>query len=254
MTKVGWVLFSVAALATAASPADPPRFEVASVKLTPQSAIQTGYGNEHILARPGSLIMRNVRLRACIKWAYDVKDYQISAPSWMGSPGWLGADLARFEISAKATPETSVAELRRMLQTLLAERFKLEFHRQSKETNTFAMTVAKNSLLHPSDDQEGESEAAPPRGGPGIILKNTTMAQFAELISGPLRVPVIDLTRIQGRFDINLDMSAYVESRGEDPFVLIKAIQDQLGLKIEKQKIPLETLIIDRAEKLPSEN
>jgi hypothetical protein len=75
------VLFAIAASAQS--------FDVASVKLT--TNIRPGYGNEHILARPGSLSMSNVRLRAMIKWAYDVKDYQVSGPSWLGPPGWLAA-------------------------------------------------------------------------------------------------------------------------------------------------------------------
>src|SRR5947207_2069945 len=96
--------------------ADSPRFEVASVK--PTANVQSGFGKEQIVVQPGSVIMRNVRLRAVIKWAYDLKEYQISAPSWMGAPGWMGSEIARFEIAAKAPAGTSTPDLRLMMQAL----------------------------------------------------------------------------------------------------------------------------------------
>jgi uncharacterized protein (TIGR03435 family) len=248
------ILLCAAASATASPPADPPRFEVASVKAT--ANIQTGYGREQIIARPGSLIMHNMRLRACIKWAYDVKEYQIAAPSWMGSPGWMGSELARFEISAKATPDTPVAELKRMLQTLLAERFGMELHRQSKEMPTYAMNVVKSgSSLHPAEDQEAESTAVQPGNGPVMRMRSTTMAQFAEFLAGPLHTPVIDNTGLKGRFDLAVDMSAYkATAQDEEQYLFLKAMQDQLGLKLEKQKSQIEMLIIDHAEKMPTGN
>src|SRR5689334_24963400 len=116
------VLLAFAALAYGAD-----RFDVASVK--PTASIQSGFGKEQIVVQPGSVIMSNIRLRAAIKWAYDLKEYQVSAPAWMGSPGWMGSEIARFEIAAKTAPEASPADLKRMMQALLAERFKLEVHR-----------------------------------------------------------------------------------------------------------------------------
>jgi len=130
-----------AALTAFAIAASAQSFDVASVKLT--TSIRPGYGNEHIVARPGNLTMSNVRLRAMIKWAYDVKDYQISGPSWLGLPGWLGGDLARYEVLAKAPAETPVATLRLMLQKLLADRFKLALHRETREVPAYALTVTK---------------------------------------------------------------------------------------------------------------
>jgi uncharacterized protein (TIGR03435 family) len=250
------ILLSTAALVTAAVPDDPLRFEVASVRLTPRESIRTGYGYERVVARPGSVMMHNLRRRACIKWAYDVKDYQITAPGWMGAPGWLGADLDRFEIAAKASPDTSVVDLKRMMQTLLAERFKLEFHRQPKEFGTLVMTVGKKGLsLQSSKDPEGDSLAvAPPQGSALIILQSTTLSQLADLMSGPLRMPIIDKTGVDGRFDLRIDMAPYMASGGQDPMVLASALEEQLGLKLEKQKTQIEMLIIDHVEKTPTEN
>jgi uncharacterized protein (TIGR03435 family) len=171
------------------------------------------------------------------------------------SEGDLCRDLACFEISAKAAPDTPVAELKRMRQSLLADRFKLELHRQRREIAGFQMTVAKRGAsLRAAEDPEGESTTVAPRGKPAIMLESTTVAQFAELLAGTLRVPVVEATGIQGRYDFNIDLTVYVGSGNEDDCTVVRAIEEQLGLKLEKQEIQMEMLVIDRAEKLPTEN
>jgi uncharacterized protein (TIGR03435 family) len=97
-----------ALLALAATALAQPAFDVASVKEL--ADFIPGTISEKIVANPGSIAMHSVRLRACIKWAYDVNDYQISGPSWMGAPGWGGRDLARYEVQAKAPEGTPVAQ------------------------------------------------------------------------------------------------------------------------------------------------
>src|SRR4051794_39751276 len=132
-------LFTLLIVATAAIAET--YFAVASVKEL--TDFVPGTNSEKIVANPGNLSMRSVRLRACLMWAYEVKDYQIAGPVWMGAPGWGGRDLARFEIDAKAAPGTSIAEMRLMLQRLLAERFKLVLHRETKEMPVFILSVVK---------------------------------------------------------------------------------------------------------------
>ena len=233
-----------AALTAFAITASAQSFDVASVKLT--TSIRPGYGNEHIVARPGNLTMSNVRLRAMIKWAYDVKDYQISGPSWLGLPGWLGGDLARYEVLAKAPAETPVATLRLMLQKLLADRFKLALHRETREVPAYALTVTKLKV-HKSDDAAGESGVAPAAGG--FDLQNTTMEQLADLLSGPLKTPVVDRTGVEGRFDFPIRLE-----KGDPDEAFVSALREQFGLKLEKTKTQLAMLIVDSAEKQPTEN
>jgi len=233
------VLLSAFAIAASAQ-----SFDVASVKLT--ANIRTGYGNEHIVVRPGSLAMSNVRLRAMIKWAYDVKDYQISGPAWLHSPGWLGADVARYEVQAKAPADTPVATLRLMLQKLLEERFKLVSHRETREVPAYALTVTKLKV-HKSEDPEGESGLGP--GTAAINLVNTTMEQLADLLSGPLHTPVVDRTGVEGRFDFPIRLE-----KGDPDEAFIGALREQFGLKMEKTKTQLAMLIVDSAEKQPTEN
>jgi uncharacterized protein (TIGR03435 family) len=130
-----------------------PTFDVASVK--PVMTFKTGTASEKIIAHPGSLTMRDVRLRAIIMWAYTVRDFQISGPAWLGAPGWGGADVPRFEVLAKAPEQTSVPQMRIMLQQLLADRFKLVLHREHKEVPVMLLTATKKpSPLKLSADQE----------------------------------------------------------------------------------------------------
>ena len=107
--------------------------------------------------------MRNVRLTSCIKWAYSVQDYQISGP------GWLNTE--RFDIIAKAEGPAPDNQLRSMLQALLAERFKLALHRQTKELAAYALTIGKNGhKLHPSESDGPTS--LKPNGRLGATAKN----------------------------------------------------------------------------------
>src|SRR5215469_5891906 len=112
------------------------RFEVASVRASQfQSGDGEGNGHESIQISPDGLTMRNVTLRSCISWAYSVQDSQIT--------GALGPD--RFDITAKAATPTSAAIMRSMLGTLLADRFKLELHRDTKELSSLVLVVAKEA-------------------------------------------------------------------------------------------------------------
>jgi uncharacterized protein (TIGR03435 family) len=228
-----------------------PAFDVASIKQTVN--VQTGYGFERIVVRPGSVTMSNVRLRACIKWAYDVKDYQISGPSWIGAPFWLGGDVARFEISAKAAPDTPVAQLKLLLQSLLAERFKLVLHRETREVASLVMTLQKAKLDLPAPaDPDGESRAV--QSGSGFTILSSTVEQFADLMSGPLRVPVLNRTGVSGRYDFSLNLSSFAGDQNDPVSVFTSALREQLGLKLERQKAPMAMLIVDSALKTPTEN
>ena len=103
-----------------------PAFDVASVRASKSGGGEGGWRDD-IQTSPDSLIMRNVSLKSAIRWAYHVMDYQVTGPQWIGSD--------RFDISAKAMGPTSEDQLRLMLQALLAERFKLTLHRDTKEVS-----------------------------------------------------------------------------------------------------------------------
>ncbi len=142
-----------------AAPAGHREFEVASIKPSP-----SGMGDRGFSARyeHGRFTASNAGLLSLIKMAYQVKDYQVS-----GAPGWLNE--ARFDILASAPPNTpdKFGELMPMLQTLLVDRFKLTFHRESKVVQGYALVVSKTgSKLRPSTDEETGLT-----GGKGSILR-----------------------------------------------------------------------------------
>jgi uncharacterized protein (TIGR03435 family) len=228
-----------------------PHFDVASVKVVaPTGTGHSTYGPESVTAHPGSLTMRNMRLRGLIKWAYDVREYQISGPAWMGAAGWKGNDLARFEVIAKAgsAPEP---EMRKMLQRLLEERFRLKLHRENREMSVHVVTVGKASAaLKPSTDPNAEGKCE--GRGPTLICENTKIADFVEMLATPLGAPVVDETGLTGGYSFTL--GAPEPDGGDMVFAIIRSIQDHLGLKFDRGKRAIEMLVIDSVEKSPSEN
>jgi uncharacterized protein (TIGR03435 family) len=140
-----------------------------------------------------------------------------------------------------------------MLQALLAERFQLTAHHESREVPSYALIVVKSGPnLHPSADQNGERKMIPQ--GSALTIQNTTIADFAEWLSGPLGSPVLDMTNLSGRFDFKIDDSPYNLEKGDQQYAMIKAIQEQLGFKLDRRKSPVDTLVIDHLQKVPTEN
>ena len=238
------ILTTVAATAQAAGAA----FEIASVKAgTP--------GPERIEVGPGSVTMRNVRMPGCIRWAYAVREDQVSGPAWMNDV-W-------FEITGKSAGPATPEELRQMMQTLLAERFKFTFHRQTKEMQSLVMTVAKGGHKMKAVDAEGTPSFK--TGKMNLTGTGATLSQMTDFLAHELRYPVIDQTGLTGRFDYFLDIGSYVteemmknNSNGgpppDAPTIVAQAMQAQLGLKLDAKKAPVEMLIVDTLEKTPTEN
>jgi uncharacterized protein (TIGR03435 family) len=229
--------------------AQPPAFEVASVR-----AGQSG--RESIESGPGSVTMRNVHLKAAIRWAYGVQDYQISGP------GWLNDDW--FDIFAKSAAPASETELRRMLQTLLADRFKLTIHRETREIPALILTVGKNGHKLQAVDKEGSPSFK--TGKLKLTGEGATVGQLTEFLSRELRDAIIDRTGLTGWYNYTLDINAYIteeimKSAGADggppteaASIIAQAVQAQLGLKLESRKAPVEMVVVDHAERVPTGN
>lgn len=242
-------LLALLSLGAVAQAADNPTFEVASIRAGQP-------GREAIEVVPGSLTMRNARLTTCIRWAYDVPEFQISGPDWLNE--------VYFDINAKAAGPAKEPEMRVMLQTLLADRFKLTLHRQTKEISAMVLTINKGGhKLTPVETTE------PPNfktGKLNLTGKGATMAQLVQFISRELRHPIVDQTGLTGRYDYFLDIAPYFTEEmqrnggpggGPPPDaagIVAQAIQAQLGLKVESKKVPVEMLVIDRVEKTATEN
>src|ERR1035438_466659 len=132
--RLGKPLAATVVLLVAAGARAQPVFDVASVKINHFGES----GGHRDTSRPGVVEFTNSTLEACIRWAYDVRDFQI-----IGAPSWLNGD--RYDIHAKAPPTTSEQQLRVMLQSLLAERFKLQIHRETKELPVYSLVVLKGA-------------------------------------------------------------------------------------------------------------
>jgi uncharacterized protein (TIGR03435 family) len=224
------------------------QFEVASIKPSQAGNMdREGNRRENVDTQPGRLTMRNASLSSCIRWAYGVQASQVSGPGWL--------DTERFDIVATAAGRASEDQMRVMLRALLGERFKLTLHRDSRVMSAFELVVAKNGpKMHPS---EGEGKSAHHGNGVKETFEKLSMAELAEHLSGPMHGPVIDKTGLSGRFDFTLDLSGYfVPDRRPDemPSFIATSVQEQLGLKLESRKAPIEILVIDHAERVPTEN
>jgi uncharacterized protein (TIGR03435 family) len=240
--------------------AQPAVFEVASVKASSASQAD-GKGQRGMKTSPGTVSMQNVPLKAIVRWAYGVQDYQVEGPAWTERQG--------FDIFAKAAGPAKDPELQAMMRTLLEDRLKLVVHRETKIKPIYEMTIAKGGHKLKPSATEGESSFAPPKGGGGKMIahaERTSMAEFAQLLTDPLQCPVIDKTGLKGNFDFTVDLMSYIplDASGkaapdkvavsDRETIVTMAIQQQLGLKLEPKKGPIEIVIIDSAEKIPVEN
>ena len=235
-------------LAAPRSQAQSSSFEVASVR--PDNI---GGDRRSLVFSPNGITFTNVNLRDCIRAAYVVKDYQITVGGQLPNE--------RYDIVAKAPGPASEDQLRVMLQGLLADRFKLKFHRETKELSLFALVVGKNGPKL----KESTGEAAVATLDGGLVFRNYSMSDLAERLSrmrgAGIDRPVLDKTSLKGSYeftlklaDNNADLRRALEGQGgEQNASIFTVVQQQLGLKLEPQKGPLEMLLIDHAEKA-SEN
>jgi uncharacterized protein (TIGR03435 family) len=175
------------------------------------------------------------------------QDYALSGPAWL--------NFEKYDIIAKVPPDTPREQVTLMLRALLAERFMLTLHREYKDLRVYALVVARGGpKVKPTTAAEGSFTF---RSG-HIVCKALSMSEFANRLSGPvfkLGVPVVNLTGLTGIFDFALDW-APDDIRVDDPASpsLYTAFQEQLGLKLEASKAPVEVLIVDHVERVPIEN
>jgi uncharacterized protein (TIGR03435 family) len=237
----------VCAVAAFAQTTARPTFAVASIKL--HTSLENGGGFFPI---PGQLTVKNRNLKSLIESAYQLKSYQLS-----GGPRWMESE--RYDITAKAEGKSTFQQMVQMLQPLLEDRFQLKFHRESKEYPGYALVVAKGG---PKFQAGHEPKEGDPRRG---ILTNPDKFTSAKIdipyftwyVSMTLGVPVIDETGLKGDYDITLlftpEGAEPADPTAPSSAPLITAIQEQLGLKLEPRKIPVEMFIVDHVAR-PAEN
>jgi uncharacterized protein (TIGR03435 family) len=230
--------------------AQKPAFEVATIRPSKESVRFEHDGKTEFSS--DTLRMQDVTVVTCIKLAYHVQDRQIVGP------GWLGSD--RFDITAKADGTADEDTMKRMLQSLLADRFGLSFHREPREMSVILLTVANGGAkLKPT----AAPDAKPFRenSANGTIAKSMPIGEFADFLSGPLEIPIVDQTGLTGKYDFTLDFTPYLPdpaknmdgTRPDTTAILKAALNDELGLKMTAGKAPVDVLVVDHVEK-PSQN
>jgi len=274
-----WMLTAslVAGLAVCAAAQAPPRpsFGAASIK-----ANRTGFGPVRVSSSPGRFSAVNVSLRVLIRTAYGLPDFKMS-----GGPSWIDVD--RFDVEATADAAAVGQPINAMLQSLLEERFRLTAHMETRELPIYALIIARTDGKLGSQLRKSGEECVPPtipagappppppppgsgaRGsqcpsiqGPGVISgRKTTMGRLADAIAGSVGRVVIDRTGLDGTFDLDLQWlpervgGPPAEGRGltwpgqSDLPSIFTALSEQLGLKLDSRRGPVDVLVIERAEK-----
>jgi uncharacterized protein (TIGR03435 family) len=204
--------------------------------------------------------------------AFDLELYEYSGPDWVHS--------LRFDFDAKIPPATTAEAFHAMLQNLLADRFHLAAHREKKDMLAYELTVARNGpkfhegVSHEEPKPADGSPLKHDKDGFPILPPGTSMALgnghgrmrsdnqpiawFAHMLSQQLAGPVVDSTGLQAKYDFTVSW-AFKDGAGVSDLelfqpALIEAVQSQLGLKLEKKKMPVEVLVIDHLEKTPTAN
>jgi uncharacterized protein (TIGR03435 family) len=217
-------------------------FDVASVKPSRLArAGGEGSGRERVAVTPQSITIENAGLSFCMQWAYNVKFYQVNGPDRLVSE--------RYDIMGKTERPSSKGQLRMMMQGLLADRFNLRFHRETRTVPVYELVVVSNTKLRPAEPDE-KSGVSVVSGS--FVFHRVSMPEFAEHLSDLAAIdrPVLDKTGREGLFDITLE-SAAITMRN-DPDSIFSSIEGA-GLRLNSRKGPLELLVVDHAEK-PSGN
>jgi uncharacterized protein (TIGR03435 family) len=295
-------------LAAGAALGQTPAFEVASVKpAAPLDRSQMLSGQMHVGMKVDAarVDIGSMSLAELIRVAYRVKAYQVSGPDWMASE--------RFDVLAKLPEGASSAQVPEMLQALLAERFKLTVHRESKEHAVYALVVGKNGPKLKESAPDADAPAATNDANPQVRIsgrgENTqvtisggqigtahmsmgpngtmhleapkmNMAAFADTLSRFFDRPVVNLTELQGTYQLELDLSmedlrnaartmglmgpgmgggrggaqSPADAASDPAGLSIFAAVQQLGLRLEPRKVPIDFVVVDHLEKAPTEN
>jgi uncharacterized protein (TIGR03435 family) len=263
---------------------DTPRFEVSSVKVS--EADSQGRHTLSIVQGPGRIDYRNIRLPALICQAYGVKDFQIV--------GLDELNKVFYDIVATFPAGTTKERLALMLRTMLAERFRLKLHREMRVLPVYAVAIAQGGLkIHqPAAGDPHDSAAAKPTSLPYRVMQsrdatrvsgNLAISTLIDIIRGSVDRPVVDLTNLEGDFAINLEWSQPQDGvpaarssngnftqgsaqqgaapvpvasapLGSERQLLFAALEHQLGLKVDARKSPVEMIVVDGFDRIPTEN
>jgi len=224
-----------------------PAYEVASIKPN-----ESGSGSNRTDGSKGQVVFINQTLKRLIERAYAAKPFQVTGPGWM-------ADL-RFDVVAKYPANTNKNDHPLMLRTLLEDRFKLAVHHETKDMPGYALVVAKGGFKLKPVESNGSSGTTSGNSGRvrTLTAKKSSMAVLADDVARSLGEMVVDKTGIEGVYDFELrfttdDLSSNASDMDGFPS-LFTALMDTLGLRLQPEKVPVDIIVIDHLERIPTDN
>lgn len=250
-------------------------FEVVSVKPSAppdQRGMRVGCRGGPGTDDPTLLVCQNWNLANLVDIAYKLNYFQLSAPEWMRD--------VRYDVRAKIPEGATRDQVDLMWQNMLADRFKLVVHRETREFQTYDLVVAKGGPKFKDADADNANDTSAtrtamtfdkdgyPEFGPGhpgmgvarglarLYNPRMTMARLASQVSAQLGHPVNDATGLNGAYEIGLYWASdrIVETSPDSGPRLIDALREQLGLRLESKKGPVEFLVVDHIERVPTDN
>ena len=203
----------------------------------------------------GRLTLTNATVSDCVKFAYG-----LASDAQLAGPDWIRTGAVRLDVVGQAPAKTPREDMLKMLQFLLAERMNLVVHREPREMSYLALVPAKSGSKLTAVEPPTAPVNAP--SGPGRIdSPRMPMGTLARLLSRFERQTVLDMTGLPGFYRVNLEWSVENNRPGappdSDPAAgpsLYVAIQQQLGLRLEARKGPVEVLVVDSVSRTPAEN
>lgn len=254
-----------------------PTFDVSSVKRAGPSTVRHRISGGPGTASPGQLTCQAVTLKQLVCRAYNIQQYQFAGPAWMNND--------EFDIVAKIPAGATKTDLNLMIRDLLATRFGLVSHTESRQMAVFEMVEAKGGVrlrspAAPAHEEVGDEGAARPQftrdekgdpelkagvpmmmsfrgnGGMRISARMQPILNLFSMLYFQLDRPVIDRIGLPGLYDFNLDYSPE-NSRNPELYTappLLTAIEKQLGLKLIPKTAPVDVLVIDQVNRVPTEN
>lgn len=241
------------------TPEKAPAFEIASITPCPPGTpapSQEHMGLVQFTYPGGRLSARATTVKALVEWAYGIQTSQLA-----GGPDWIATD--RYDVEAKAAVSATDAEIKRMTQILLADRFHLKLHHENRALTALVISAGKTPpKLTPAKEDEKRGMQVAPQTGPDqkiasyrIKATRFSIPQLADLFSRQLHQVILDQTGLAGDFDFTLELVPD-ESRPNpmDATLLIGLMREQLGLTLKSQKVPVGVLVIDSVERVAAGN
>ncbi|HLX46266.1 MAG TPA: TIGR03435 family protein [Bryobacteraceae bacterium] len=239
---------------------------------------------------PGRITWSYATLKGIVMLAYDMKNYQVNGPEWLGSQ--------RYDVAAKVPEGSTKEQVMAMWQNLLAERFGMTLHRESREFRVEELVVASGGHKLVEVPEDPAAADGPPKFSNGKLnsagfvtmvevtgatgpralsmAKAQPLSKLTEMLTNQLRRPVLDKTGLAGHYDFRIEFAPNMagvpppptlapppplpdginpgNSASEPGPELAAAVQKQLGLKLVASRAKLDVLVIDKAEKIPTEN